>query len=309
MNLSVELSGFTLQNPVFNASGPRCTTQEELESLGTSNAGAILTKSCTLQPREGNPVPRYADFEGGSINSMGLPNLGVDAYLEILPALRRFSKPIFVSSSGMCFEDQLKILEKLNSSTDLDAIELNLSCPNLVGKPQIGYDFEESQKLIYEACSISAKPLGVKLPPYFDFSHFQSMADIINESKVRFITVINSPGNGLVINPETETTLIRPKEGFGGIGGAIIKPFGLSNVRKFRELLKPEIQIIGVGGICTGLDAFEYILAGADAVQIGTAYQQHGTGVFKRVTAELALLMERKGYQSLSDFRNKLKTV
>ena len=309
MNLSVEVAGIKLANPIFNASGPRCSNQEELESLGDSEAGAILTKSCTMEPREGNPSPRYADFEGGSINSMGLPNLGIDKYIQILPSLKKYAKPIFVSSSGMTMNDQLEIISRLNHSTDLDAIELNLSCPNLVGKPQVGYDFQQSQKLIEEACSITKKSLGVKLPPYFDFSHFQSMADILNSSKVQFVTCINSPGNGLVIDPASETTLIRPKGGFGGIGGPIIKPFGLANVRKFRELLRADIQIIGVGGITTGMDVFEYILAGADAVQIGTAYMQEGPLIFKRITNELTRFMELKGYTNLQDFRGRLKVA
>lgn len=307
MNLAVKVAGVTLENPIFNASGPRCSNQLELESLGASQAGAILTKSCTLESRDGNPEPRYADFDGGSINSMGLPNLGINRYLQILPYLRKYAKPIFVSSSGMTVNDQLEIISKLNHSADLDAIELNLSCPNLVGKPQVGYDFEQSKSLILEACSISQKCLGVKLPPYFDFSHFQSMADILNDSGIQFITCINSPGNGLVIDAKTETTLIRPKGGFGGIGGPIIKPFGLSNVRKFRELLRSDIQIIGVGGITNGLDVFEYILAGADAVQIGTAYMQEGPTIFQRIASELSQIMESKSYTDLNQFRGRLK--
>ncbi len=309
MNLSVELAGVILKHPIYNASGPLCTTPQDLEGLANSQSSAVLTKSCTILPREGNPTPRYADFEGGSINSMGLPNLGVDTYLKILPSIKVPGKPVFVSSSGMSFEDQVEIVTRLSMSAELQAIELNLSCPNLVGKPQIGYDFDQSQKLIHAASKVCKHPLGVKLPPYFDFSHFQSMADILNEADIQYITCINSPGNGLVIDAETETTLIRPKNGFGGIGGPIIKPFGLSNVCKFRELLDPGIQIVGVGGIETGMDVFEYILAGADAVQVGTAYMQQGPEIFERLVRELTQVMTRKGYASLSQFRGKLKVA
>jgi dihydroorotate dehydrogenase (fumarate) len=135
------------------------------------------------------------------------------------------------------------------------------------------------------------------------------MADILNNSKVQFATCINSVGNGLVIDPEKEQAVIKPKGGFGGIGGKAIKPVALANVRKFRELLKPEIAVIGCGGVMNGIDVFEHILAGADAVQIGTALQQEGTPVFDRLIKEFKEVLQGKGYTKLSDFKNKLKVM
>jgi len=306
-DLSVDLAGLSLFHPVFNASGPRCASLEELECLASSSSSAVVSKSCTLDARTGNEEPRYADFWGGSINSSGLPNPGLDGFQDLFSNLALKQKPLITSISGLTLAENIEITKVFSRLDCVAAIELNLSCPNVVGKPQSGYDFEMSSKILHEVGEICAKPLGVKLPPYFDFSHFQSMAQVLNASKADFITCINSLGNGLLIDPDSESALIRPRGGFGGVGGPVIKPFGLSNVHKFRELLNPSIQIIGVGGIQSGMDVFEYILAGADAVQIGTAYQQKGPEVFARIVNELKEVVQNKGYQRLADFRGKLK--
>ena len=162
-------------------------------------------------------------------------------------------------------------------------------------------------EVLKEALKISKKPAGVKLPPYFDFVHFEEAAGILKRRKPAFISCINSIGNALVIDAEKEATVIRPKGGFGGLGGKYIKYTALANVRKFYELI--DIPIIGVGGVSSGRDAFEFILAGASAVQIGTAFMEEGPSVFARVQDELASFMARKGYSRLDDFRGKLKVI
>jgi dihydroorotate dehydrogenase (fumarate) len=308
LDLKTTIAGIKLDNPLFNASGPKCTTLQQLEDLGESAAGAVISKSCTLEPRQGNPEPRYRDFKGGSINSMGLPNLGYRAYLEMFPKLKKYHKPILASVSGLSLTDNLTIIKEFNQ-TEIEAMEINLSCPNVPGKPQIAYDFDDTQEYLKEIGQVIKKPWGVKLPPYFDFAHFEQVAKILNDSSISFVTCINSLGNGLVIDPAKEEVVIKPKNGFGGIGGPCIKPIGLSNVRKFRELLKPEIDVIGVGGIEKGLDIFEYVLAGASAVQIGTVLEQEGPKVFTRLLDELKNILTKKGYNSLADFKNKLKTL
>lgn len=309
-DVGVELAGLKLSSCLFNASGPRCTDYAELQALAGSAAGAVLSKSCTLEPRLGNPEPRYADTPWGSINSMGLPNRGYLYYAQAKAHLRlEEGKPYFVSVSGMSFDDNVHIVRYLQDCP-VDAIELNLSCPNLVGKPQTGYDPEQSRKLLQAVLQPGSKvPLGVKLPPYFDIVHFHQMAQVLNDLPIAFVTCINSIGNGLVVNAETETTLIRPKEGLGGIGGDFIKPTALANVRLFRQLLRSDIAVIGCGGVRSGSDAFEHILCGADAVQIGTQLYKEGTACFQRIQSELQSLMQVKGYTCLADFRNRLKTL
>jgi dihydroorotate dehydrogenase (fumarate) len=292
----------------MNASGPLDATLEELTDIATSRAGGIVMKSCTVEVREGNPEPRYVDVEWGSINSMGLPNLGYKYYNDIAPKLKSYGKPLIASIAGAESKEYEKIVEAFNSS-NVDILEINLSCPNVVGRPQIGYDFEMSEEIMGVVGDVSDKPWGVKLPPYFDFVHFEEMASILNNSKISFIVSINSIGNALFIDWETEKVLIKPKGGFGGLGGKYIKPTALANVRKFHELLDKKIKIVGVGGIYSGVDAFEFILSGATLLQLGTSFAQEGPQIFERVSRELKAIMEKKGYASLEDFRGKLKVI
>ena len=185
----------------MNASGALCVTREELEGLGRSQAGAIVTKSMTVEPRQGNPEPRYARIAGGSINSMGLPNLGYKEYAGLIPRLKRFNKPVVASVAGLCEDDFVTIADTINAS-QADLIEINLSCPNIPGKPQIGYDAEDSERLLRRVRKVITVPMGVKLPPYFDPAHHHIMAEVIKRTGVDFLTLINSVGNGLVIDPD-----------------------------------------------------------------------------------------------------------
>ncbi len=305
---STTLCGVKLESFIYNASGPRCTTLAELEAIGNSASGAILTKSCTKEAREGNPEPRYCDVALGSINSMGLPNLGYKKYIEFIPSLKKFKKPAIMSVSGLSLEDNIEMLQAINK-TDVDLIELNLSCPNIVGKPQVGYDFEATENMLTQVQKVCKKKLGVKLPPYFDMVHFDDIAAILNSHKVGFVSAVNSIGNGLVIDPQTERPLIKPKGGFGGIGGKFIKPTALANVRRLYELLDRKIDIVGVGGIESGVDAFEFVLAGAKAVQIGTIFMQQGPSCFARISAEFEAYAKKKGYRDIESFRGKLKPL
>ncbi|MBI5072968.1 dihydroorotate oxidase [Candidatus Woesearchaeota archaeon] len=310
VNLKTSIAGIPLESYFFNASGPKCMTLEELLALAASNSAVVMSKSSTFEPREGNPEPRYCNLEFGSINSMGLPNLGYKKYAEFAPLLKvQTTKPYFVSVSGLKLAENMEMLKYLSEIKDIDALELNLSCPNVIGKPQICYDFDQTREVLREIEKVAKKPLGLKLPPYFDFVHFEEAASIINKHNIAFVTCINSVGNALFIDPEKEVVVIKPKGGFGGLGGAYIKPIALANVRKFRELLRKEIQVIGVGGVDTGVDAFEFLLCGADAVQVGTTFQKEGVKCFARLETELKAYMFQKGYDDISDVKGKLKTL
>ncbi len=310
VNISTVIAGVQLETCIFNTSGPKDETLPLLRIIGKSNSSAITMKSCTLEPRTGNPEPRYVDLPNkSSINSMGLPNLGYKEYVKFVPILKKeFKKPVVASICGMTLEDDEIMFEAFNQ-TDVDLIEFNPGSPNTIGKPIVGYDVVEMDRLLAKVTKICKKPLGVKLPPYFDLVHFEQIATVLKKYPVKFITCINSIGNGLVIDPEKEEPVIKPKGGFGGIGGTVIKYTTLANVRKFYELLGDSIQIIAVGGITSGIDAFEAILAGASAVQVGTIYMQEGPSCFLRIQKELADYMSKKGYSSIEDFRGKLKTL
>ncbi|TKN49687.1 dihydroorotate oxidase [Enterococcus faecium] len=313
MSLETTFANHIFANPLMNASGVHCMSTQELDELAHSEAGAFITKSCTINERKGNPEPRYFHVPLGSINSMGLPNLGFSYYLEYALAYEKVqenqNQPLFFSIAGMSVQENLEMLEKIEKSGFNGITELNLSCPNVPGKPQLAYDFEATYETLKEVFSIFSKPLGIKLPPYFDFAHFDQMADILNQFPLTYVNAINSVGNGLYIDTEQEAVVIKPKEGFGGIGGEYIKPTALANVRAFYTRLKPEIQIIGTGGIRTGQDAFEHLLCGASMLQIGTELHKEGPEIFSRIIKELTQIMSEKGYTSIDEFKGKLRTI
>ena len=306
-SLRTQIAGFSFDNCLMNAAGVACMTVEELEEVRQSAAGSFVTKTATLEARAGNPEPRYRDVPLGSINSMGLPNQGIDYYLDYLLSLQE-SQPertFFLSLVGMSPDETHTLLKKVQNSGFKGITELNLSCPNVPGKPQIAYDFEATERILGEAFSYFDKPLGIKLPPYFDIVHFDQAAEVFNRHPLKFVNCVNSIGNGMYI--EDESVVIRPKNGFGGIGGEYIKPTALANVHAFYQRLNPSIQIIGTGGVYTGRDAFEHILCGASMVQIGTALHQQGVEIFERVSLGLKAIMVQKGYETLEDFKGKLK--
>ena len=306
-SLRTQIAGFSFDNCLMNAAGVACMTVEELEEVRQSAAGSFVTKTATLEARAGNPEPRYRDVPLGSINSMGLPNQGIDYYLDYLLSLQE-SQPertFFLSLVGMSPDETHTLLKKVQNSGFKGITELNLSCPNVPGKPQIAYDFETTERILGEAFGYFDKPLGIKLPPYFDIVHFDQAAEVFNRHPLKFVNCVNSIGNGMYI--EDESVVIRPKNGFGGIGGEYIKPTALANVHAFYQRLNPSIQIIGTGGVYTGRDVFEHILCGASMVQIGTALHQQGVEIFERVSLGLKAIMVQKGYETLEDFKGKLK--
>ena len=306
-SLRTQIAGFSFDNCLMNAAGVACMTVEELEEVRQSAAGSFVTKTATLEARAGNPEPRYRDVPLGSINSMGLPNQGIDYYLDYLLSLQE-SQPertFFLSLVGMSPDETHTLLKKVQNSGFKGITELNLSCPNVPGKPQIAYDFETTERILGEAFGYFDKPLGIKLPPYFDIVHFDQAAEVFNRHPLKFVNCVNSIGNGMYI--EDESVVIRPKNGFGGIGGEYIKPTALANVHAFYQRLNPSIQIIGTGGVYTGRDVFEHILCGASMVQIGTALHQQGIEVFERVSLGLKAIMVQKGYETIEDFKGKLE--
>ena len=322
MSLETNVAGIPLASCIYNASGPRTTTKSMLVNIGESKSGAVLGKSCTLNKQSGNPMPRAIQKidlgQGchGSINSEGLPNNGIDYYIseDLVAAVGATGKPYIVSLSGKNINENVEMLERACDVDGIVAIELNLACPNVPGKPVIAYDFEQMEDVLEQICTNeifqnSGKILGVKLAPYFDMPHFQRAAQIINNfsDSISFVTTMNTIGNALVVDAENEMSAIVPKGGYGGLGGGFVKQTALANVRKMYELLSKDIDIVGVGGVAHGTDAFELILCGAKAVQVGTKHWTEGASCFERIGNELKTMMIEKGYNSIEDFRGKLK--
>lgn len=302
LDISTYIGPVPIASCLINASGANCTTDSELLVLDSSSCGAIISKSCTYNAHAGNSLPNYYYDGELAVNSTGLLNFGCRYYNDMCYKLE---KPYFVSVAGRDLEENLKIMYELQENDHLLGVELNLSCPNLCKKDLIGYNVEKIEELLANIFVFWDKLLGLKLPPYFTDSQIDNLANLIRGSPVTYIVCCNSLGNGLVIDWEKEETVIGPNDGYAGISGKPLKPVALANVRKFRQLL-PYITIIGAGGVSSGKDAFEYLLVGADAVQIGTQLIEEGTGCFDRIGVELLKIMNEKGYQNLEDFKHKL---
>lgn len=272
-----------------------------------------------------------------SLNSEGLPNNGIDYYIN--PQTIRETmvgctnrKPYMVSISGKTLHDNLQMLQKIykaiheqqqhanqgdDEKVNIAAVELNLACPNIVGKPTIGYDFEQMEDVLKRVSSLPCFgttspplfPLGVKLPPYFDRSHFIMATTILNKYKhiLTYVATINTIGNALAVDYHAEMKAVRPNGGYAGLSGQAVKYTALANVCMMRELLDESIDVVGVGGVQTGKDAFEMILCGAHAVQVGTCHWLEGPACFDRICHELRLIMKEKQYEKIEDFRGKLK--
>jgi len=328
-DLSTTLAGIPLTSVIYNASGPRTGSSAAMSKIASSASGAVLAKSATVASQKGNDLPRTWHEENGaaSLNSEGLPNSGIDYYISSKTITETMgdnpsSKAYMVSISGKNISDNLQMLSKISdtiandSGNKIAAVELNLACPNIVGKPTIGYDFEQMEDVMKQVASLPcfrqtppSFPLGVKLPPYFDRPHFEMAAAIINQHKsfVRYAASINTIGNALAIDHHAEMPAVRANGGYAGLSGPAVKYTALANVKAMRELLDPSIDVVGVGGVQSGMDAFEMILCGAKAVQVGTCHWVEGPKCFDRIDGELRDIMKRKGYGSVDDFRGKLK--
>ena len=307
------LAGIELSSFCFNASGINNEILKQLEKIASSGSSAILLKSATLEERTGNENPKYIVksnlIPGSTLNSMGLPNKGIAENLEFIKSLKSSQpKPVIASISGFSTVENIQMLNQICTQNLVNLIEINLSCPNIGHKRLLGYEPEAVDKFLTETDKIETKiPFGIKLPPYLEEFYFDEISEIILKHKVGFITCTNTLGNAIVINSDTESVLIKPNYGRGGLAGDYLKPIALSNVNSFFRRLNGKISIVGVGGIRTGRDAFQYLLAGADCVQIGSGFAQEGISIFEKVNNELAQILKEKGYKSIFEAKGKLK--
>ena len=308
IDLKTKIGFLIFNSPIVNASGVWCTKEAELKQLGASDSGAIVFKTMTVKPREGNPEPRLFINKKISINSMGLPNLGVNYYCEMVSNLKKYDKPLIASIAGFT-EDEYDCLFKKVNSKSFDGIEVNLSCPNLIGKCIFAYDAVTSLRILKKIRSKTKKTIGVKLPPYNDRGEIQRMAEGMIDIGVDFVTLINSVPLGCVIDYKKEKITIKPNMGIGGLGGEAIKPIALAQTVLFRHFSKGKLGIIGVGGVNKGSDIYEYILAGASAVGIATSLHNEGPKVFRRLKKELVNLLKKKKISVLTDKIGSLKQL
>lgn len=323
LDLSTTVAGIRLTTCLYNASGPRSGTAAALQKVAKSASGAVLTKSATLESQTGNPQPRtwHSADNMASLNSEGLPNSGIDYYISEDTYNESMEgaddgKPFFVSLSGKTLKDNLEMLMRVSKSkAKIAAIEMNLACPNVIGKPIIGYDFDQMEDILKAVESLpchkdgSLPPLGVKLPPYLDGLHFSMAATVLNKHKelVRYVCTMNTLGNATAIDVASDAPVISSNSGFAGLSGPVIRYTALANVRKLRSLLDADIDVVGVGGITTGQDVLEFLLAGATACQIATAHWKEGPTAFDRILKELESILLKRGCKSILDIQGKLK--
>jgi len=264
-DLSLKLCGVTLKNPVITASGT-CGFGKEYEPYYTPESlGAIAVKGLTLKPRLGNPPPRVAETPSGMLNSIGLQNPGVEAFLKTeLPVLKARNATVIANIAGNTIEDYCEMAEILSES-NVDFVEMNISCPNVKeGGVAFGTDEKMVERITKEVRTHCKKPLIVKLSP--NVTDIRKTALAAESAGADALSLINTV-TGMKIDIKTKKPLLYNKT--GGLSGPCIRPIAVRMVWQVKSVSK--LPIIGMGGIATGEDAIEFILAGADAVSIGAA--------------------------------------
>lgn len=265
-SLATNICGIELQNPVLAASGTFGYGIEFASLVDLNKLGGIVTKGISREPISGNPAPRLCETEAGMINSVGLQNVGVLAFIrDKLPKLRRFTVPVFVNVFGYCDDDYLEVIRILENAQGIAAYELNVSCPNT---EEGGIFFSSDPALLSELVRrvrrMATRPLIVKLSP--NVATIEPFARAAEEAGADAISLVNT---FVSLAIDIKTRVPRIGAGFGGLSGPAIKPIALRMVYEAAQAVK--IPVIGMGGIASGADAAEFLIAGAQAVQVGTA--------------------------------------
>jgi len=262
--LKVEIAGIKLKNPVIAASGTFGFGREYSEFIDLNKLGGISVKGLTLKPREGNKPPRIAETPAGILNSIGLQNPGVDAFIkDELPFLKQFDTAIIANIAGNTIEEYCELAEKL-SDTDIDAFELNVSCPNVKeGCVAFGNTVEGISKITKQVKKYCKKPLIVKLTP--NVTDIKEIAMAAEANGADAISLINTI-LGMAIDIHKRRPILA--NNFGGLSGPAVKPIAVRMTYEVASVVK--IPVIGMGGITSGDDAIEFFLAGASAVMVGT---------------------------------------
>ena len=266
-NLTIHIGNTSFENPIWVASGTFGYGTEAPELVDVNQLGAIVTKSITRQPREGNPPPRIVETASGMINSIGLANIGVEKYIkDLLQVYEGLSTKIIMNIAGTDIREYVEIMEMVESvSSVIAGYEINISCPNVKkGGMEFGVDCEMTAKLTETLRGITERLIIMKLSP--NVSDIVSIGMSAENAGADAVSAINTVV-GMSINAKTGMSDIFTT--YGGLSGPAIKPIGLAAVHKLYQQLS--IPIIGIGGIVSGEDAVEYMLAGATAVQVGTA--------------------------------------
>ena len=293
--LNTSFAGLKLKNPTALASGILGYSAESLESIVEGGAGAVVTKSIGLTPRIGYPNPTVVQVKCGLINAMGLPNPGIEAYVqEIRHAKTVLSVPLIVSVYGFSAQEYA-ITAKKAAEAGADAVELNVSCPHVKETgSEIGQNPEILTKVVKKVKAAVHKPVFVKLSP--NVTDIVEVAEAAVKAGADALTAINTV-RAMAIDVETALPVLSNRR--GGLSGPAIKPIALRCVYDIYEKVKK--PIMGCGGITSWRDAVEFFLAGASAVQIGTAIALKNPGVFKAINRGVDAYLKKKGFGSVKE--------
>ena len=295
MNLSVKLPGLNLKNPIMPASGCFSFGKEYSQFYDLSKLGAVVIKAATLNERLGNPTPRVAETYSGMLNAIGLQNPGVERIIDQeLPYLKKYDVPIIANIAGSSVEEYEQVARAFQRTDGIAAVELNISCPNVKeGGLQFGTNPEVAAEVTKRVKAASNVPVYVKLTP--NVTNVVEIAQAVEQAGADGLTMINSL-TGIQIDLQNRRPLLANK--VGGLTGPAIKPVAIRMVYQVYQAVK--IPIIGVGGIMTVEDVLEFLLAGASAVQVGTANFQNPM-ICPELIEQLPACLAKYGFRSVEE--------
>jgi dihydroorotate dehydrogenase (NAD+) catalytic subunit len=266
VNLGISIGNLKFKNPVITASGTFGYGSEFDDFIDISRLGGIILKGTTIEPREGNPYPRMAETPSGMLNAVGLQNKGIDYFEKnIYPKISGYDTNVIVNINGSYIEDYIALAERVNKLEKIPAIELNISCPNVrMGGMAFGTNPDSAREVTRAVRNVYSKVLIVKLSP--NVTNIVDFARIAEEEGADSVSLINT-----LLGMAIDTRTMKPSLSTvtGGLSGPAVKPVALRMVWQVAKAIK--IPVIGIGGIMTASDAVEFFLAGASAIQVGTA--------------------------------------
>lgn len=294
LNLAVDFAGLRLRNPLMNAAGVLGMSPPLLKRVYDSGAAAVISKSMGPEPRKGHPNPTVARVECGMLNAMGLPNPGVDYFSSELVEIKKMGIPIVASFFGGSTQEFAEVAYKL-SKIGVDALELNASCPNVAEElGMLAADATNIEKVTAAVKEETDLPVFVKLSP--NVTNIKSIAAAAEWGGADAITAVNTL-KGMAIDINMRRPILANIT--GGLSGPAIKPVALRCVWEIAQAV--EIPIIGCGGITTGKDAIDYFLAGATALEIGTAVMTQGINVYKEINEGIKKYMKNNGFTKIEE--------
>ncbi|PLX87341.1 MAG: dihydroorotate dehydrogenase [Desulfuromonas sp.] len=299
--LAVDFAGLSLRNPIMPASGTFGYGEEYTPFLDLDQIGAVVTKGLSLHPKAGNPTPRIAETTGGMLNAIGLQNIGVDAFIEQkLPFLERFSTPVIVNFFGNTADEYAQVAERLDAAPGVAALEMNISCPNVKhGGIVFGTDPKAASDVVSLVRSRVKKPLIVKLTP--NVTDIRVTARAVEDAGADAISLINTL-TGMAVDVKTRRPRLANQ--IGGLSGPGIKPVAVRMTHQVVQAV--QVPVIGIGGISRAVDALEFLIVGASAVQVGTA-NFIDPNIMAQIVADLEAFCRDEGIADINELIGSLE--